>query len=313
MSRSTLAASPTEVLNEHDAQMWLFCVRHGDFEGAWDASDRIRQRATTLNDVSQPRHVQQIWDGRDITDQRVLIRCYHGLGDTIQFIRYVPMVKAHAREVIVWAQPSLMTLLRDVKGIDRLLPLHDGTPETGYDVDIEIMELPYVFRTTLSTIPADVPYLMTCPRLLDGRRPRVGIVWRGGEWDDRRAVPFDLLTPVLEMKDISWYRLQHPMAAYERHPNLIPLDCDGIGVTAEYMRAMDLVISIDSMAAHLAGALAVPVWTLLSSDADWRWMEGRCDSPWYPTMRLFRQDAPGDWDGVMEAVRERLLLLQREY
>jgi ADP-heptose:LPS heptosyltransferase len=115
------------------------------------------------------------------------------------------------------------------------------------------------------------------------------------------------------MKDISWYWLQHPVRPHERHPNLIPLDCDGIGITAEYMGAMDLVISIDSMAAHLAGALAVPVWTLLSTDADWRWMESRCDSPWYPTMRLFRQDARGDWDGVMEAVRERLLLLQREY
>ena len=288
-----------------DAREWLDAARRGDFEAAWHASDRIRARSGPP-DFTRPRHLQQIWTGADLRGQRVLVRCYHGLGDTIQFIRYARLVRALAREVIVWAPARLLPLLQTAAGIDRLLPLHDGSPDVEYDVDVEVMELPYVFRTVIESIPSRVPYLTATPRPLHGSRPRVGIVWRGGGWNEARAIPFAQVRDLLDGADLSWFRLQYPCADDEQHARLRPLDCASIERTAEYIGGLDLVISVDTMAAHLAGALGVRVWTLLAADADWRWMTARDDSPWYPTMRLFRQRREGDWGGVIDEVTRRL-------
>ncbi len=290
--------------NTRDAKHWLDSAMAGNFEAAWRASDRINARPRP-SAATIPRHEQRIWNGAALHG-RVLIRCYHGLGDTIQFIRYAPLVKARAREVIVWAQPSLLRVLATARGIDGLLPLHDGAPEGDYDVDLEIMELPYIFRTTLATIPSAVPYLSARPFPVDAPARRIGIAWRGGTWDQRRAIPFDHLVPLLDVKGVSWHRLQHPAEADEHHANLRPLDCTTIERTAECIASMDLVITIDGVVAHLAGALGVPVWTLLAYDADWRWMRSRADSPWYPTMRLFRQRRPEDWASVVDEARRHL-------
>jgi hypothetical protein len=215
----------------------------------------------------------------------------------------VPLVRAIAREVIVWAQPALIPLLRTATGIDQLLPLHDGAPEVEYDVDVEIMELAYVFRSTLETIPAAVPYLLADPvALCETGTPRIGLAWRAGGWDSRRSIPFELLTSIFEMPAISCWSLQHEPHTHERHEHLRQLNTSGLLQTAQAMRALDLIITIDGMSAHLAGALGVPVWTLLSNDPDWRWMEDRSDSPWYPTMRLFRQHRAGAWKPVIDAV-----------
>jgi hypothetical protein len=236
------------------------------------------------------------------------VRCYHGLGDTIQFIRYMPLLKALAAAVTVWAQPPLLPLLGTMHGIDRLLPLHDGTPDVAYDVDVEVMELPHVFRTILATVPAEVPYLRVESVPLPCRgRLAVGLAWRAGEWDARRSIPLALLAPLGKVPGIAWYILQ-------RGPGLIEWR-DGFGILprasnlfeeARLIRALDLVISVDTMPAHLAGALAVPVWTLLPAQADWRWMDGRDDSPWYPTMRLFRQAQDGVWEPVIMRVAAAL-------
>ena len=297
-------------VHEQDSDAWLRHARRGDFDAAWRASDRILQRGGLL-DWTIPRHQQQIWDGSPLAGRRVLIRCYHGLGDTIQFIRYVPLVRALAREVIVWAQPALVPLLRRVHGIDRLLPLHDGTPEVEYDVDVEVMELAHVFRTTLQTIPSVVPYLFADAAVLPGvDTPRIGLVWRGGGWDARRSIPFEQLTSVITVPGLSCCSLQHEPTARERHGRLHQLNTCGLLRMAACIRAMDLLISIDSMSAHLAGALGVPVWTLLSNDPDWRWMEDRLDSPWYPSMRLFRQPRAGSWEPVIDDV---IAALQTEF
>jgi hypothetical protein len=293
-----------DVLNERDARAWLSAAARGDFEDAWCASDRIRGRS--VRDLRLPRHMQQVWDGTDLRGRRVLIRCYHGLGDTIQFIRYARLVRAVAREVIVWAPPRLLPLLQSATGIDRLLPLHDGTPGVDYDVDVEVMELPYVFRTTLPSIPRDVPYLTATPRTLPGDRPRIGLAWRGGPWNSKRSIPFAACARLLDRVDLSWYSLQQAVLPHECHRHLHRVDCDSIEATAEYISSLDLVITIDSMMAHLAGALAAPVWTLLMREADWRWMEARSDCPWYPTMRLFRQTRQGDWDSVIDEVSDEL-------
>jgi hypothetical protein len=292
---------------------WIELMRRGDFSAAWRLSDRLLRRrlAAPCAEDYPPRHQQVIWNGASLRNKRVLVRCYHGLGDTIQFIRYIPLLKIIAAQVTVWAQPTLISLLTTACGIDRVRPLHDGTPDCEYDADVEVMELPHVFRTTVETIPAGVPYFHVDGFAVDDARMKVGLVWRSGDWDPRRNVPFDLITRFAELQDISFYVLQPDATALERHDRLkriLPPDADAL-MTARVMRALDLIISVDSMPAHLAGALAVPTWTLLQNDADWRWMADRNDSPWYPTMRLFRQRRPGDWEPVLEQVRGELRIL----
>jgi hypothetical protein len=288
---------------------WLAHMRRGDLQSAWSVSDEVLAAHAGVPCDSLPRHLQYVWDGTPLDGKRVLIRCYHGLGDTIHFVRYAPLVHAVASEVIVWAQPELIPLLRSCAGIDRVEPLHDGTPQVPYDVDVEIMELPHVFRSTLATLPCDVPYLTAPPatRRRDGRLS-VGLVARAGGWDERRSIPLDLLAPLSEGPGVH-IQLLHEASPTDRDLFEIAHGTDTVLGTAGLMRALDLVVSVDSMPAHLAGALGVPVWTLLRHDADWRWMRGRDDSPWYPTMRLFRQSLDGDWTPVIERVHRELARL----
>jgi hypothetical protein len=284
-------------------------MRHGAYETAWTISDAVLRARAGVPCWHWPRHRQYIWDGTPLAGKRVLVRCYHGLGDTLQFIRYTPLIKAIAQEVVVWAQPALLPLLRTMRGIDRLLPLHDGTPEVEYDVDVESMELPHVFRTTLATIPTTIPYLHITPTSF----PRwgglaVGLVWATGDWDhERRSIPFPLLAPLALVPGVGLYILQRGPALAHYRPGIGRLaGSDNVIEAARIMRALDLVISVDTMPAHLAGALGIPVWTLLDAAADWRWMDGREESPWYPTMRLFRQEYSGAWEPVIARVAAEL-------
>ena len=297
---------PRERLDRDDAAEWERCARRGDFASAWQASDRILQRHRAAPDFSRPRHEQSVWQGEPVADRRVLVRCYHGLGDTIQFIRFVPRLAMIAREISVWAQPSLIPLLRPVRGIDRLLPLHDGPPDADYDVDVEVMELPFVLRATLDTIPREIPYLSVAPCDLPGRRPRIGIAWRVSNWEHQRSIPFRALRPLLDIEGITWCSLQQGRRPDESHAALHDISDGDLHDAARRVKGLDLLITADSMPAHLAGALGVPVWTLLLERADWRWMEGRADSPWYPTMRLFRQGHEGGWPNLVDRVRAEL-------
>lgn len=295
--------------------LWMRHMRRGDWTGAWRVSDRILAARGGVRDWTLPRHLQAVWDGTPLHGRRVLVRCYHGLGDTLQFIRYAPLVGAIAAELTVWAQPALIPLLRTMPGIGRLLPLHDGTPEVDYDVDVEVMELPHVFRSTPETVPATVPYLHPprAARRPDARRDlAVGLVWQAGDWDGRRSVPFPLLRPLAAVPGIALHILQRGRALEDVPPGFgLDAGHDDVLEAARVMTVLDLVISVDSMPAHLAGALGLPVWTLLIHDADWRWMEGREDTPWYPTMRLLRQPRPGDWAAVIGRVRADLARLVR--
>lgn len=276
----------------------------GDFAAAWAISDDVLRERGGEPCWDLPRHLQWIWDGSSLDGKRVLIRCYHGLGDTLQFIRYAPLARARAAEVIVWAPAALLPILATMNGIDRLEPLHDGAFDGDYDVDVEVMELPHLFRTTLQTIPAEVPYLHADPlTLVDDGRMRVGIVWRAGEWDERRSIPYSLIAQLAAVRNVRIYVLQRDVAPNEQDRRVIRLpEVNDILGTARLMRALDLVVTVDSMTAHLAGALGVPVWTLLPKQCDWRWMSDRHDSPWYPTMRLFRQPREGDWPAVIAQV-----------
>lgn len=285
---------------------WAAAMRAGDFARAWELSDRVLAARVAAGTPSwdAPRHLQWIWDGRPLAGRRVLVRCYHGLGDTIQFARFLPRLAAVAREVIVWAPPPLVPLLATMRGAGRLVPLHDGTPDVPYDVDIELMELPHALRVTLATLPAEVPYLHlpAAPRL--SPELAVGVVARAGSWDPRRSVEPALLGRLAAIPGVALYNLlpgaDVPGAADASTSD--PLEA------ASRVKALDVVVTVDTMMAHLAGALGVPVFTLLHSEPDWRWMTGRADSPWYPTMRLFRQRSAGEWEPVVAeaaaAIRE---------
>lgn len=291
-----------ESVDAEDARLWLVHAKRGDFAGAWAASERILRRHAARPDFGRPRDQQSVWRGEPLDGKRVLIRCYHGLGDTIQFIRFVPLVREIARQVIVWAPQPLLPLLQSVDGIDRLLPLHDGSPEVEYDVDVEVMELAFVFRISEASIPRRIPYLSVPSAHLNGGSPRIGLQWRCSDWEHQRSIPFDTLRPLLDLEGFTWYSLQQGRRASEAHPNLVDVSDGTLFDAASRIAALDLMLTIDSMPAHLAGALGIPVWTLLLRVPDWRWMDERTDSPWYQTMRLFRQERNGDWNGVIARV-----------
>ena len=290
---------------------WTRHMRRGDFAAAWAFSDEVLRARAGVPCWHLPRHVQYVWTGAPLAGKRVLVRCYHGLGDTIQFIRYVPLLRGVASEVTVWVQRSLLPLVRTVCGVDRAIELHDGTPDAAYDEDVELMELPHVFRTTLATLPAEVPYLHVEPDSVepDGNLA-VGVAWQAGDWDERRSVPFELLAPLADVRGVTLHVIQHrpAEAGWDGRTGIVP-PSDRIADIARLVAALDLVITIDSMPAHLAGALGRRVWTMLPRDADWRWMEGREDSPWYPTMRLLRQEREGDWAPVVRRVAGELARL----
>ncbi len=293
-------------------------MRRGDFAAAWainDAALAARAAAGFPPVWHRPRHLQPVWDGTPVAGRRVLVRCYHGLGDTVQFVRYAAPLRAVAAEVVAWCQPALCDLVATAAGVDRVLPLHDGSPGVAYDVDVEVMELPHLFRSDAGTLPAAVPYLHVDPsdRESNAGRLAVGVAWQAGTWDDRRSIPAGLLAEHLAaVPGVDWHVLQRGPALADRPAGFgVDAGSDDMTATARLMRALDLVVTVDSLPAHLAGALGVPVWTLLHADADWRWMQGRDDSPWYPTMRLVRQDAdrPGDWGPVLDRVAAELRYL----
>ena len=276
----------------------------GDFERAWRVTDAIEARAV----VRGPHNL--VWDGTPVDGRRVLVRCYHGLGDTLQFLRYIPLLRQRAAEVTVDLQPGIRTLFpEEPEGAD---------PPPQGAVEIEVMELAYLFRTTLETIPRRVPYLDTAriARIPVPIAPRpgcnIGVVWAAGEWNPRRSLPLAAFAPLAQLPGVRLYSLQQGPRSGEARQVPFPVEtpCLAEGnnaATAAAMLRMDLVISVDSMTAHLAGALGVPVWTLLRDQPDWRWMRDRDDSPWYPTMRLFRQRTPGDWPEVIRRVAAQLI------
>jgi len=292
---------------------WIHHMRLGQWEQAWQVSD-VMLELGRFRHPWLPRHQQALWNGQSPRGKRVLVHCYHGLGDTIQFVRFAAALHDIAATVSVWAQPKLLPLLRTVGGIDFLLPLHDGDPQVQRDVDIELMELPHALRVTLDTLPRRVPYIHVAElaRIADDPRPRIGIVSQSGTWDPRRSVPPALMESLTSRRDVAWKALQRgpALAACSNDRVEIPRIASILDEAAE-LRALDLLITVDTLSAHLAGALGVRTWTLLPAEADWRWMQDREDSPWYPTMRLFRQPRAGDWPAVIERLGAELEVFVR--
>ena len=294
-------------------------MRRGDFHEAWRQTDRLelprRARQHEAGFVRGPEHLR--WDGTPFTGHSVLVRCEHGLGDTLQFVRFIPQLSALARKVTLLVQPHLLALLQEGPGLGTVLNGWTDEPAPAHEVEIEIMELAYALRVDLDTLPPPYPHL---PDRVAGQlgfqlpaegKLRVGLVWAASDWDHSRSVPLAALEPLLQVPGARFFSLQQGAPANEplaQSLGIVPFSRHTSEVTAAAaaMLELDLIISVDNMVAHLAGTLARPTWLLLKEEADWRWMAQRSDSPWYPQMRLFRQRQTGDWDSIVHAAAQEL-------
>lgn len=304
---------------DYEAAHWnraMLLLLRGDFENGWIEYEwRRRLKKTQWATPRQP-----FWDGSDLGGKTILLHTEQGLGDTIQFARYAPLVKDRCRRVVVVCPPSLVRLLRGCEGIDEVVGLGASLP--AFDVYAPLMSLPGIFQTVESTIPAKVPYLSADAGLVESWRReltdyagfRIGIAWQGDPkypGDRNRSVPLRHFEPVARVPGVRLVSLQKgagtgQLAGLADHwpvldwSDRLDEEVGAFADTAALMKSLDLVISSDTAVAHLAGALGVRTWVALGRVPDWRWQLDRDDSPWYPTMRLFRQSRIGDWKAVFE-------------
>lgn len=290
----------------------------GNFERGWEGYEWRHRRADAFRrDFRQP-----AWDGAPYPGRTLLVYAEQGLGDTIQFCRYLELAKRRGGCLWFESQARLLPLLERLPAIDRLLPQGSG-PE-AFDLQIPLLSLPRIFGTRLDSVPAPVPYLTVDPaccelwrrRIGHRHKRRIGLVWGGNPnhpSERRRGIPLAEFSTLASVKHAAWFSLQRgPQASELASPpaglRITNLESEGATIqdTAAILMNLDLLITVDTMTAHLAGALGRPVWVLLSFAPDWRWMLDRSDSPWYPGMRLFRQPRPGDWRPVIEAVAAEL-------
>jgi Tfp pilus assembly protein PilF len=303
---------------DHAGAAWnksLLLLKTGRFEEGWRLHE-ARKRTDEPVGVGFEDH--PLWLGEDRPGQTVLLHWEQGLGDTLQLCRYAKRVKAAGMTPILLVQAALKGV---VQTLDPDIPVYaEGEALPAFDTHIPLLSLPLAFATTLETIPAEPRYLAADPdrvtawraRLRPTSKPRVGIAWSGNPAhanDHNRSVPLDALAPLLSA-DVDWTCLQKDLPDADRQQlgdiAWFGPDLGDFGDTAALIALMDLVITVDTSAAHLAGAMGKPVWLLLPTSSDWRWMTERADTPWYPGMRLFRQQAAGDWAGVASEVRAAL-------
>jgi hypothetical protein len=306
-----------------EAQLILGAVHllHGRFAEGW-AGYEWRPTA-----VRPGGHRGRLWKGEPLDGARIVLRSEQGFGDTIQFCRYVPLVSTRGGRVILEAPRQLAPLLASLSGVAEVISRDDAVATV--DGEAPLGSLPGIFNTVLDSIPCTVPYLTADSR----RRQRfqsqmspahvnVGLVWAGNPRNPRdrlRSIALREFGPLFAVKGVRFFSLQCGTSAGEaaglRPGPIGELERDGIDFcdTAAAISALDLVISVDTAAAHLAGALAVPIWILLPVGPDWRWMLHTSHSPWYPTARLFRQAALGDWQSAIYAVATSLRAVVRNY
>jgi tetratricopeptide (TPR) repeat protein len=318
MYRRSRAIDPGHT--EAEWALALLNLLRGNFEAGW-AGREVRWKVPDLP-IAHFDYMQPMWLGHgSVEGKTVLVHVDEGLGDTIQYVRYVPMLAARGARVVLVVPASLCALLSKLAGVAQCLPMGSELP--AFDVYCPIGSLPLAFGTRLETIPADVPYLPAPDaarmqawetRLGPHDRLRVGLVWSGNpnhRNDHNRSVPLGILSELFDL-DASFVSLQKDPSADDRallaRSEVIDLTdrLTDFTETAALMSCLDLVISVDTSVAHLAGALGRPVWTLLPYTPDYRWLLDRDDSPWYPTMRLFRQSAGRSHAEVIARVRSEL-------
>ena len=287
----------------------------GNYEPGWEGYE-WRSRRLPSRGFPQP-----AWDGGPLEGRRILLHAEQGLGDTLHFARYVPLVRRRGGVVLLECQEPLASVMRTLAGVDQIVARGDPLPE--FECHAALPSLPRLFGTSLDTIPAEVPYVHAAAGPLErwrtalARAPgsfKVGLVWSGNpeqKVNRYRAVPVREFAALARLPGVSLISLQQgPQAAEAGEADFplhtLPEEVRDFGDTAAIVCNLDLVITVDTAVAHLAGALGRPVWTLLCFAADWRWLLERKDSPWYPGMRLFRQTERDCWKPVLEEVRQEL-------
>lgn len=281
---------------------WVEAMRAGNFPAAWNLAERaLRERnPATRDDPSVPYHLRWVWDGRDLDQRHALVRCYHGLGDTIQFARFLPLLAERAASVTVEVQHQLLGLLQSMTervGDARVhfVPFDRARPLPPTECEIEITELGFALRALPDEMP--VPYLYaSSPAALP--HGTVGLCYGAGDWDRERCIPCDLLVPFCDLAPC--ITLMPERSGLEvLNKEGCPLDMEA---TASLVAGCNLIITVDTMIAHLAGAMGKSTWLLLKAEPDWRWSPEQRNSIWYPSMWLFTQPSAGDWSAVIAQV-----------
>ena len=322
LQRRATALAPDDYLINFNLSQALLLA--GRFEEGWE------QYRWRLQDPNREGHLfedpsrfmEPPWDGRDLGP--LLLMAEEGLGDTIMFVRYAALAAAHSARVLLECQVGLERLLGRAPGVSAAIPRGEPLPLEQLDSFAHLMSLPGV----LGALPHRVPYLAAEEPLVQrwaeavprGDALNVGVCWHGSDrysLNNRRSVPLRAFRPLVDVPGLRLFNLQRgpglsqlgdlPRGAFARLPDVLDDGPDAFVDTAALMQSLDLVITCDTSVAHLAGALARPVWLLLCTTPNWRWMLDSEDSPWYPTMRLFRQRTEGDWDDVMQRVKQTLL------
>jgi Flp pilus assembly protein TadD len=318
--REALRLQPTDAEAHYNLGTALLLL--GRLEEGWPEYEwRWQRQAIRKRSFAQPE-----WDGSPLHGRTILLWAEQGLGDTIQFVRYAPLTQKRGGKVVLECQPALAPLLADCRGIDQLIP--GRSPLPAFDVHAPLVSLPRILGTTLASIPAEIPYLFARADLVEHWRRelsgtdgfKIGIAWQGDPQhseDRNRSIPLTYFSALADLPGVRLFSLQ-------KGPGVEQLTSEGERLriidlssrldettgpfldTAAVMKNLDLVVTCDSVCAHLAGALGVPVWVALAFSADWRWLLERRDSPWYPSMRLFRQERPGDWQGVFARMADTL-------
>ncbi|HVC59537.1 MAG TPA: tetratricopeptide repeat-containing glycosyltransferase family protein [Acetobacteraceae bacterium] len=291
----------------------------GDFAPGWLEYEWRNETEAGKN--TMPKMTSAHWNGMSIPKGRILLVGDQGYGDTIQFARYIPMVAARCEEVVLGCSAEMGPILQTIPGVKQYCHRWNDVP--GHAAHCRLSTLPYLFQTNLATIPAQVPYLKADParvaawrerfaaQLPPGRR--IGLAWTGRPThpnDRRRSLALGRMQPIADaVPGAVFVSLQKPVPATDlvsmaRFRGMTDLSADltDFGETAAVIENLDMVVTVDTSMGHLAGALARPAWVMLPKAADWRWMLDRSDSPWYPTLRLFRQGYPGAWDVVLAEV-----------
>jgi tetratricopeptide (TPR) repeat protein len=308
----------------------LALLVNGDLARGWEEYEwRLKWKAFSS---LRREFVQPKWSGEALDGKRILIYAEQGLGDVLHFARYAPKVAERGGRVILECKEPLLRLFASIDGVEKVVCLGEELPE--FDVVCSVHSLPLVFKTTLETIPAEVPYLhpdaqrvhswaerLSAHKLSGREGLKVGIVWAGSPRhvnDQNRSIRLASFAPLGRAPGVTFFSLQKGDAASQAagaQAEMSVADWTGeltdFAETAALMANLDLVITVDTSVAHLAGAMAKRVWVLIPSVPDWRWMLQREDSPWYPTMRLFRQNRAGEWDEVIERLANALAELER--
>jgi hypothetical protein len=316
-----LKLDPEQVDANFNASLARLCL--GDFQAGWKQYEyRWKKKEFQGREYSRP-----LWRGEpDVAGKTILLVHEQGLGDTIQFVRYAPLVAKLGAKVVVGVQPPLKSVVATVPGISQIIADGEVLPE--FDLYCPMLNLPRAFGTELETVPANIPYIRPFTerltkwrdRFADDGRVRVGICWAGNSShlnDRNRSLQLERLADVLSIPGLDFVSIQKDVSAAQAEflqihgVRQLGQEFADFADTAAAIAMLDLVVAVDTSVAHLAGAMGKGVALLIPYSPDWRWLLDRSDSPWYPTMRIFRQDAVANWDGPLQRLRHELIGVAR--